>query len=106
MAQAEISKRNVAVWFEIPSRDFTRAKRFYETVFAVQLSDERMGDHVLGVFPYSGDAVSGCVMSGPGYAPAGDGAGHSPAGGRAAADVLHDGDHDDDRALRNRLHLQ
>jgi predicted enzyme related to lactoylglutathione lyase len=74
MAQAEMSKHNVAVWFEIPARDFARAKRFYETVFGVRLTDERMGDHVLGVFPHAGDAVSGCVMSGPGYAPAGDGA--------------------------------
>ncbi len=74
MAQAEVSKHNIAVWFEIPARDLTRAKRFYETVFELPLVDERMGDHVLAVFPHDGQAVSGCIMSGPGYAPAADGA--------------------------------
>jgi len=74
MAQTEISKHNIAVWFEIPARDLARAKRFYEMVFGVQLADERMGDHALAVFPHAGGAVSGCIMSGPGYAPAAEGA--------------------------------
>jgi hypothetical protein len=74
MAGSEMSQQNMAVWFELPVRDFARAKRFYETVFSVQLTDERMGDYVMALFPHAGQAVSGCVISGPGYAPAAAGA--------------------------------
>jgi len=73
MSQAEVSKLNVAVWFEIPAADFARAKRFYESVFGVRLADERTGEHMLALFPHAGEAVSGCVMSGPGYAPSANG---------------------------------
>lgn len=74
MTQSDISRHNMAVWFEIPAQDFARAKRFYEAVFGLELSNERMGEHVMAVFPHAGHAVSGCVMSGPGYTPGAAGA--------------------------------
>jgi len=53
-------------WFEIPARDITRAKKFYETIFAVQMQDmgEMMGMKMAG-FPAemgSGKANGGIVQ--------------------------------------------
>jgi predicted enzyme related to lactoylglutathione lyase len=70
---AQGSSNNVAVWFEIPTQDFARAKRFYERVFAVKLIDEQMGPMRLGVFPHADEVVSGCIIFGEGYRPARDG---------------------------------
>ena len=65
---------NVAVWFEIPARDFDRAVGFYENVFDTKLKTENMGGARLGVFPYEEPATSGCVIQGEGYEPASGGA--------------------------------
>jgi len=73
MAQTNGSKHDVVVWFEIPAGDFARAKRFYEEVFGVALKEEQMGATRLGVFPYAGEAVSGCVIAGQGYKAGKDG---------------------------------
>lgn len=72
MAQTN-GRHDVVVWFEIPAGDFGRAKRFYETVFDLGLKEEQMGPMRLGVFPYAGDSVSGCVIAGQGYKPRQDG---------------------------------
>ena len=60
----------IAVWFEIPATDFDRAARFYETLLGVTLRREAMGPKTLGVFPYEAPASSGCILAGPGIAPA------------------------------------
>ncbi len=73
MAQTNGSRHDVVVWFEIPAGDFVRAKRFYEKVFDVALKEEQMGPMRLGVFPYAGEAVSGCVIAGQGYKAGQDG---------------------------------
>jgi len=73
MAQTNGSRQDVVVWFEIPAGDFVRAKRFYEQVFGVALKEEQMGPMRLGVFPYAGEAVSGCVIAGQGYKAGKDG---------------------------------
>jgi uncharacterized protein len=64
----------VAVWFEIPVQNFERAATFYETLLGVTLKREAMGDMTLGVFPHDGETASGCIMAGPGVAPAAGGA--------------------------------
>ena len=67
--------KNVVVWFEIPAAKFLRAVVFYEKLFGVSLQQEKMGINEIAVFPYDqANAISGCVMSGPGYAPGKDGA--------------------------------
>ena len=50
-------------WFEIPATDITRAKSFYEKVFAIKMDDmgEMMGMKMVG-FP--GDMGSGKVYGG------------------------------------------
>ena len=50
---------NVAVWFEIPARDFARAVTFYETLFATALRQESFGGPKMAVFPYQRPGVSG-----------------------------------------------
>ena len=65
--------QNVAVWFEIPAADFDRAVGFYEKIFETHLRREKIGPADLAVFPYDGNAVSGCVMKAEGYRPAADG---------------------------------
>jgi predicted enzyme related to lactoylglutathione lyase len=64
---------NVAVWFEIPAANFERAVVFYENIFDTQLKREKFGPGEMAVFPYDGNAVSGCIMKGEGYAPGRDG---------------------------------
>ncbi len=64
-----IFDKNTAVWFEIPATDFNRAVSFYEQVFKVKLNPEEMGSFRMGVFPYAGEAISGCVIQGEGYSP-------------------------------------
>ena len=63
---------NAIDWFEIPARNIDRAQRFYETLLAAPMRRESMGpDKTLAVFAYAETGVGGCVMSGPGLAPAG-----------------------------------
>jgi predicted enzyme related to lactoylglutathione lyase len=58
--------RQAAVWFEIPTADMDRAKKFYSSVLATQFSDENGGPNPMAVFAYSGDAdaVSGHLYPG------------------------------------------
>ena len=88
MAQTNDSKHDVVVWFEIPAGDFARAKRFYEHVFSVALKDEQMGAMRMAVFPYAGEAVSGCVIAGQGYKAGGDGSVVYISAGRDLAEPL------------------
>ncbi|HYD94359.1 MAG TPA: VOC family protein [Noviherbaspirillum sp.] len=60
-------------WFEIPSTDFGRASRFYESVFDCELKSDRFGSFPMGIFTSpSGEGV-GCVIQGEPYAPGPDG---------------------------------
>lgn len=70
---AAVQPQNVAVWFEIPAADFERAVGFYEKVFATRLTRDRFGAAKMAVFPSDAPAVSGAVMAGEGYRPAGEG---------------------------------
>ena len=70
---AATKPENVAVWFEIPAADFDRAVGFYEKIFDTQLRREKFGPAEMAVFPYDGNAVSGCVMAGAGYKPGAEG---------------------------------
>lgn len=59
----------VPAWFEIPSRDFDRAVRFYETVLDAQLHREEMDGMRLGVFPHTKPQPTGAVIRAEGYEP-------------------------------------
>lgn len=61
-------------WFEIPALDLSRAKAFYETLFAISLHEETMGPSHMAIFPYDrGQATGGCVVKEAGYQPSRDG---------------------------------
>ncbi len=49
-----------AVWFEIPVNDMNCAKKFYESIFLVQLADPiEMGPSYMSFFPLESDANEG-----------------------------------------------
>lgn len=62
---------NMINWFEIPVSDFERAKKFYETIFGIQLHEQVMGPLRMGFFPFEMDkpGVSGAICLGEGYVP-------------------------------------
>jgi uncharacterized protein len=65
---------NAAAWFEIPVRDMVRAKRFYERILLIELTEQNDGTNPMAVFAYGSDGnnVSGHLYPGR---PASDGAG-------------------------------
>ena len=62
---------NVINWFEIPVTDFSRAKKFYETVMDMTMGEHQMGPFKMGFFPYEmgSGKLSGAIVQGEGYKP-------------------------------------
>jgi len=65
--------KNAISWFEIPVKNFDRAKKFYEEVLQVELENMDMGDpdSRMAVFPSDGEngGVGGSIFYGEGYEP-------------------------------------
>jgi len=61
--------RNTINWFELPVVNFERAKKFYESIFKMEMSDNMMGPYRMGFFPADGQGVSGAIVHGDGYTP-------------------------------------
>ncbi|QMU63003.1 MAG: VOC family protein [Flavobacteriaceae bacterium] len=57
---------NMVSWFEIPVNDMDRAKKFYESVFQVELSINDFGGILMGWFPPAEDitvlGISGSLV--------------------------------------------
>ena len=69
--------KNALNWFEIPAADLSRAKKFYENVFACQMDDmgEMMGMKMAGFPSEMGNGrVSGGLVQGPMHKPSQEGA--------------------------------
>jgi uncharacterized protein len=62
---------NPVDWFEIPVVDMTRAMKFYEDVFGLQISLNQMGQLEMGFIPMDNDAygAAGSLVKGEGYVP-------------------------------------
>jgi uncharacterized protein len=62
---------NPVTWFEIPVADMPRAKRFYEDVFGLQISLDKMGPLEMGFIPMDNNAygAAGSLVKGEGYVP-------------------------------------
>lgn len=60
-ATATAVKNNV-VWFEIPSSEYARAVKFYETIFGQELNKGDFMGTPTAVFNYEKPAISGCVL--------------------------------------------
>lgn len=58
-------------WFEIPSADFQRAVKFYETIFDSKLKIDQCGPFPMGIFTGkdSDDDAVGCVIHGEHFVP-------------------------------------
>ncbi|MEP1150950.1 MAG: VOC family protein [Balneola sp.] len=55
--------KHMMSWFEIPVMDVKRAKKFYETIFDIELSGMDMGDEFkMEVFPGDQESVSGALV--------------------------------------------
>lgn len=64
--------KNAINWFEIPVKNFNRAKKFYETILDVSLQtyDQMPGNSKMAMFPYDTQGgVGGCIMEGQGHEP-------------------------------------
>ena len=48
-------ERNMVGWFEVPVTSMERAKKFYETVFAISITVHELGDFIMGWFPMDQD---------------------------------------------------
>ena len=55
-------ENNVVGWFEIPVTEMDRAKKFYETVFDIEISVHDMGELTMGWFPFA-EGKSGATGS-------------------------------------------
>ena len=55
---------NALNWFEIPVKDFDRAKKFYEVLFNYEMPETNMGDTRMGFFLYDVQAgkVGGALV--------------------------------------------
>ena len=64
-------KVNIINWFEIPVSDMNRAKKFYETIFGIEMNIFQMQGDDLAMFPMTDDSgkVSGALVKGPLHTP-------------------------------------
>ena len=72
------STTNALNWFEIPITDRARAKKFYETIFDIEMESVDMMGMEMAMFPYDMNAqsgrVSGALVKGEMMKPGMDGA--------------------------------
>jgi uncharacterized protein len=66
--------RNTMYWVEIPAKNFERAKKFYETIFDVEMNLVPMPRGKYGIFPLDMKAqgAGGAIVEGDGYEPSGN----------------------------------
>ena len=65
--------KNYVSFFEIPTIDFSRAKKFYQAILDISIDEMDMGGVLMGLFPNDGENVSGAIVQGEGYSPSKDG---------------------------------
>jgi hypothetical protein len=68
-------KHNMVGWFEVPVNNMERAKKFYETVFNVEISIQDFGGVLMGWFPDRGDVpgAQGTLIKQETYVPSQEG---------------------------------
>ena len=69
-------KVNIINWFEVSVSDIARAKKFYETVFSIEMQQMEMMGMQMAFFPAEdmNGKVSGALVQGPMHKPSLDGA--------------------------------
>ena len=70
------AKENALNWFEISVSDINRAKKFYETIFGIEMQLQEMMGMQMAFFPTEdmNGKVSGSLVQGPMHKPGVDGA--------------------------------
>lgn len=70
--------KNAVNWFEIPVRNYERAKKFYSDIIGAEIIDHHMEDKNMkyGIFPYDMEnhKVGGAIIEMEGMNPSADGA--------------------------------
>lgn len=68
-------KHNMVVWFEIPVSEMERAKKFYETVFKIDINIVDFGGLLMGWFPDRGEVngARGTLIKQESYIPSQEG---------------------------------
>lgn len=61
--------KNAINWFEIPVKDFDRAKKFYETILNFQMEVMDFEGLKLGMLPSEKGALGGSICWGESYVP-------------------------------------
>jgi predicted enzyme related to lactoylglutathione lyase len=62
--------KNSINWFEIPATDFTRAKKFYETILGAEIMEMPFPEGKYGIFPSDMQSgVGGGLVQGEGFVP-------------------------------------
>jgi len=66
---------NALNWFEIPALDIQRSKKFYETIFNIEMIYMEMMDSKMAMFPFEPGAgkASGAIVEGKHHKPSGEG---------------------------------
>jgi predicted enzyme related to lactoylglutathione lyase len=69
-------KENSLNWFEISVSDISRAKKFYETIFGIEMPEQEMMGMKMAFFPAENmnGKVSGGLVQSPQHKPSADGA--------------------------------
>lgn len=60
---------NALNWFEIPITDVVRAKKFYETIFEIEMFQMEILGNVMVMFPSQPPASSGALVKSPDHTP-------------------------------------
>ncbi len=70
------AKENALNWFEISVADIKRAKKFYETIFGIEMQEQEMMGMKMAFFPSEdmNGKVSGGLVQSPQHKPSVDGA--------------------------------
>src|SRR5688572_19404836 len=67
-------QKNAISWFEIPVRNFEKAKLFYQTIFNFDMPEMQVGPNRMGVLLHEqGAGVGGAIVAGEWYEPTAQG---------------------------------
>ena len=65
---------NAINWFEIPTVDFDRAKKFYGEILGSEIEEMSMGEYRMGMLPGGGEgAIGGAIVKTEGSVPSENG---------------------------------
>jgi uncharacterized protein len=64
MSEQRMKRASAVAWFEIPSRDLSRAKRFYETILdcTMETNELEHREEEICIFPAEQTGVSGALI--------------------------------------------